>query len=755
MKSLASRSVLIMVTLLTVSVFTAVAQNLNSAILLTKSEQYDKADELLKQLIQREPSNSKNYFYLGENYLLEYFADTISNSLTVAINNARDAFQKGVDVGPNDPLNYIGLARIASFLGNERLASEQRDKARSFLPPVPKNIKRINPPAPTYAYTLAKIAESYINSLTNSVDTSLALPLIREAISIDGKNSDVYLIAGDILNLKNDASKAIYYYNMAQMVDPKSPTANMKIGNIYVRARTSNTLQTAIPYFEEAIQLDANYAPAYRELGQLYSLVGRYPQAKENFEKYLALTAGNIPAKIRYVNALFYAKDYESVIENVEEIFKVDRSRTYMNRIAGYSSFDKTPPDYDQALKYMETLFASLTPDRLLPKDYQYIARIYTRKNAASVAGLAEEVATLRAEINRDRSRAATIRVAAEVEAINASIASKTARADSLDAVIASINKDIDKAFEFYLKYLDLNTDNSDRALLQEITTMYSSLRNYAGIAKTQSLTLGTLPESVEAFMQVGRTYYNGRMFQSADSVFNIIIKSMPDYVPAYHWIARTHSMLHENNLDLVKPKFDQLIEVAEKNPSSYRAELADAHTFMAYYYMSAGNHTQSRTHYNRLAEVDPNNNEYRIRAYNGIGIIEQRLIANEKTNEGRLAALARSAEWFNRILALDPNNTSARTQLAYVREYEASVRKGINPNEIKGVVTDAATKAPIPFASIRVKDTAAENLTNQRGEYKFEIPAGSEVLIISARDYRTVEIPITSTRTYDVSLSK
>ncbi len=39
---------------------------------------------MFKELIQKEPTNSKNYFFLGENYLLDYFADTISNSLTVA-----------------------------------------------------------------------------------------------------------------------------------------------------------------------------------------------------------------------------------------------------------------------------------------------------------------------------------------------------------------------------------------------------------------------------------------------------------------------------------------------------------------------------------------------------------------------------------------------------------------------------------------------------------------------------------------------
>lgn len=752
MKSIILRSVLIMVTLLTVSTFTAKTQDLNSAILFTKSEQYDKANELLQQLIQREPSNSSNYFYLGENYLLEYFADTISNTLAVAMNNARDAFQKGVDVGPNDPLNYVGLAKIASYLGDEQKAAEQREKAKSFLPPVPKNIKRISPPAPVYAYTLAKIAESYIN-LANDVDTSLALPLIREAINIDSQNSDVYLIAGDIVILKNDASKAIYYYNLAQMADTKSPTANMKIGYIYVKGRA---LQSAIPYFEEAIQLDANYAPAYRELGQLYLLAQRFEQAKEYFEKYLTLTAGNIPAKIRYVNALFYAGDFEGVIQNVEEIFQLDRSRTYMNRIAGYSSLDKTPPDYNQALSYMETLFSSLDPDRLLPRDYQYMARILTRKNVGA-AELANSAANLKAEIDRDRARAATI-AAAERDALNVTIANKTAKVDSLDAVIAGMNNNVDKAFDFYLKYLDVIPDGTpgDRALPQEITSMYNSLRNYAGVAKTLSLALGSLPESRDAYMQVGRAYYNGEKYQSADSIFNIVIQSSPDYVQAHLWVARTYSRLDpDTKQGLAKPKFDKLIEVAAKDSVTNAAELAEGLTFLGYYYTSEENYPQARVYYNRLAEFAPDNNEYKIRAYNGLGLIEQRLVANEKTNEGRLAVISRSTEYFNRILALDPNNASARNQIAYLRSYDASVRKGINPNEIRGVVTDAATNAPIAFVSIRVKDTAAENLTNQRGEFRFEIPASSEVLVISARDYRTIEIPITATRVYNLTLSK
>ena len=41
----------------------------------------------------------------------------------------------------------------------------------------------------------------------------------------------------------------------------------------------------------------------------------------------------------------------------------------------------KTPPDYDKALAYMETLFKTVAPDRILWKDYHYMARILVKKN--------------------------------------------------------------------------------------------------------------------------------------------------------------------------------------------------------------------------------------------------------------------------------------------------------------------------------------------------------------------------------------
>jgi tetratricopeptide (TPR) repeat protein len=743
MKRLILRPGLILAGLLAVFAINIQAQDLNSATLLTRSEQYDKAEAMFQQLIQKEPTNSKVYFYLGENYLSDYFADTISNSLTVAANAAKEVYQKGVSANANDPLNYIGLAKVAFFLGDNKTAAEMRAKAKSFLLPY-KNIKKIVPAAPEYAFTLAKIAESYIKE--KEVDTSKALPLIREAIKIDNKNRDVYLIAGDIYILVNDGSKAITLYNQAQFADPQSPTAAMKIGNIYVKGRA---YQPAISNFEQAIELNANYAPAYRELGQVYSLYQRFDQSKKYFEKYLELTAGNIPAKTRYVNALFYSKDYEGVIKNVEEIFKVDNSRTYMNRIAGYSCFEKTPADYDKALAYMETLFKTVAPERIIPKDYYYMARILLKKNQNYLKQV-EEVNGQKALLEKENVKFASASTADKAK-LKPALDLLTTKVATLEKDLAKADAEIDRAFVEYAKRLTFNPD--DKNLINEIATNYYSYRRYEGAAKMWSKLIDPAKEDLEQYMRIGRAYYSGEKFKTADSVFSAVTKKSPNYVPAYLFIARTYSKMDpDTKLGLAKPKFEKLLTVAGPDSSKYNSEMMEGFGYLSYFHMVNDNFAKSKEYYNRMVNLNANNKEYKIRGYNGIGTVELRQAGTEKTIEGRLLLLGKSADAYNKILALDPMNTSAKGQINYVREFEAQVKKGINPNEIKGVIKNAAGQ-PLAYVSIRVKDTAAENMSNQKGEFKFEIPQDSQILLISLKGYKTQEIPITKIRVYNVTL--
>jgi tetratricopeptide (TPR) repeat protein len=721
---------------LTCGVFTGTLkaqETLNDAITFTKNEQYDKAEELFKKLSVVTPANSKVFFYYGENTLQNYFADTISNPLSVAAKEAKDIFDKGVAANPAEPLNYVGLAKVATYLGDKAKAEELRVKAKSLLPPYKKVSKIANPK--DYAFTLAKIAESYIRF--DEVDTSKALPFIREALKIDSKNSDVYIIAGDIYILVNDGSKAIKNYNLAQDWDLKSPTANMKIGAIYVKGRN---LQAAIPFFEQAISLDQNYAPAYRELGSLYSLAGKYDKSKEYFKTYLELTKGNIPAKIRYITSLFYAKEYKAVVTNVEEVLAVDNSRTYMNRIAGYSECELG--NYDEALTYMDKLFASLPEDRLIKKDYTYLSRILLKKNQnypkqvietdkqeADLAKMQEKFATAPKGPAKDKMKA-------DIDALTAQIAANRAQ-------IAKADLEINRAFTAYDKAVTF--DGGEDVRLENEKAMYENVyRRNVEAGNTWSRLLDKGRDSEADYVQAGKAYYTGKAFGKADTIFSKLVAKYPESLQGYLWLANNASAQDpDSKLGLAKPKFEDLLHKATVDSVKYKNELIDALRFLGYNSLTNGKYESTKAYYTRMLNVAPDDNEIKAKAFTSLA---QMYFA--------MGEYPKAIEYSNKVLEINPNDDAAKGYIKYVNAVIAGAKPAADKNEISGVIKDASG-IPIPGASVRVKDTACEAWTNAKGEYKFVMPESSATLVISASGYTTKEVPVTKARSYNATLNK
>lgn len=731
MKSLSIKNLLIVTGLFCILISSNIkAQDLQTAVKLIRSEQYDEAEDAFNQLIQKEPT-SKNYFFFGETYLLSYFADTISNSLKESASLAKEKYEAGVKADSLNPLNYVGLAKVAFYLGNDNEANALRAKARKQLPAY-KKIKNISNPK-EYSFALAKIAESYIRN--GKIDTTKALPLVREAIAIDPKNPDVAIIAGDIYIIIKDASASVKYYSLANNLDKTSATANMKIGNIYMRAKNLNN---AIPYFEQAIALNENYAPAYRELGQLYSMAGKYDKSKEYFKKYLELTKGNIPAKIRYVNALFYAKEYDEAVKNVEEIFNIDQKRTYLNRIAAFSSFEKDPPSYDKALFYMDRLFKEMPADRIIQKDYTYYAKILLKKNADYPKSV-QNAEKLERDLERNQDRYEKVKGDAK-DKIKIQIDTLTSQISKLRQQIAADDLELDKAFEAYKKAFEMTPE--DKSILNDVAVNLYNYKRFNESAKYFEKLIALGETESNDYLQVGKAYSQAKNYTKADSALAVLIQKYPDFVQGYVWMANTYAAMDpDNEKGIAKPKFEDLINKARVDSVKYAGDIFNAYRFMGGYYFEQKNYAKARDYYNMIVNLSADKKEYKTIGYNSIGLTYY-------TN----SEFEKAIEAYKKTLEIDPKNQNATIS---IKNIEIAMKQPkANPNEIKGVIKDVFG-GPIVNASVRVRDTAAEGWTNANGEYKFEIPSGSEALIISAKGYKTKEVPISKARTYNISLEQ
>ena len=734
MKRLSIKQVLFLASLFSLFITSNIkAQDLQTAITLTKSEQYDEAETAFKELIQKEPTVSKNYFYFGETYLLSYFADTISNSLKISTDQARETYEKGVKTDSLSPLNYIGLAKVAFYLGKDKDAANFRAKAKMHLPAYRKISKIENPKE--YAYALAKLSESYVRN--EKIDTSLAFPLLREAISIDSKNPDIYIIAGDLYFIIKDASASVRNYGIANNLDKTRPTANMKIGSIYMKAKN---LSNAIPYFEKAIELNASFAPAYRELGQLYSMAGKYDKSKEYFKKYLELTKGNIPAKIRYAVALYYAKQYDDVIKTVEEIFSVDQKRIYLNRIAAYSCFEKNPPVYENALTYMDKLFKEMPQDQIIQKDYTYYAKILLKKNF-DYPKMVSNTEKLERDLSRNQDKLDAAKTADAKDKLKVQIDTLTSQIAKQRKLIASDDVELDKAFVAYKKAFEQTPE--DKSLLNDIAVNLYNYKRFNESAKYFEKLIALGKTEVNDYMQVGKAYNQAKNYSQADSIFSLVNQKFPDYIQGYVWLANTYSAMDPDNTQgIAKPKFEMVIQKARTDSVKNANDIYNAYRFMGGYYFSAKNYSKARDYYNMIINLSPENKDYKIIGYNFIGLTYYNNSEYDKAIEA-----------FSKTLEFDPKNQNATVSIQNIKKAKENQVQA-KPNELKGVIKDVFG-GPIAGASVRVRDTAAEAWTNAKGEYAFEIPSGSEALIISAKGYKSKEVMITKARTYNISLEQ
>jgi tetratricopeptide (TPR) repeat protein len=357
---------------------TATAQDLNTAIQMTYQQQFESAENMFIELIKSDPANGRNYYYRGENQLASYFVDTVNISFSTIGKKAAEIFNSGIAANPNEPLNYIGLGKIALIQNNKAGAEEHFNKAKSFLPA--KKVKSTLS-KPDQAVILIRLAEAYVQ--VGEKDSALVLGLFRKAETLDNKNPDLFLYRGDYwFYTFNNGSKAAENYRRSQDFSPNSTRARVRLGQLYTRIKS---YEDALGYYQDALTIDPMFAPAYLELGFLYAKTNKPDESKKYFKKYLDLTKSNIAAKRRYANMLIQTEDYKGAIEQISQIMALDSvSFNDLNRALAYSYYEEK--QYPQAKYYISKFFSLSPEEKVTAKDFTYFGRILVKSGQDSLA---------------------------------------------------------------------------------------------------------------------------------------------------------------------------------------------------------------------------------------------------------------------------------------------------------------------------------------------------------------------------------
>lgn|SRR5574344_206882 len=100
------------------------------------------------------------------------------------------------------------------------------------------------------------------------------------------KDSETWLLLGNIMQDSQKDIDAIYYYQKAITTNAKNYKAFYNLGNIYQK---DDNLPMAIFNYKKAISINPEFAYSHYNLGCVYLKIQNYKNAKKSFEKSIIL----------------------------------------------------------------------------------------------------------------------------------------------------------------------------------------------------------------------------------------------------------------------------------------------------------------------------------------------------------------------------------------------------------------------------------------------------------------------------------
>lgn len=319
----------ILLTLLAGAALGASAQGFKDGVEYYRADQPEEAAIIIKNnLNEAGIDQASAYYFLGQ----------------IALKNgnkaeARNYFDKGLDVNPDNGYNYIGLGALALADGNASEASRYFKDAKSKAKKDPD--------------VLTEIARAYF--VADPVKYSDAITKALADAKKARKNAPApFILEGDMLADTNAGEAAGMYEMAAQFdTDQTHPEAYVKYARTYFPVNAT----FAINKLKELLAQQPNSALAQRELAEKYYDNNQLTMAAEQYEQYIKNPNSFKKDKQRLVGLLFFAKRYPESYNLAGEILKDDPANFYMQRLQFYNK--KAMGENEAAKAAAETLFAN------------------------------------------------------------------------------------------------------------------------------------------------------------------------------------------------------------------------------------------------------------------------------------------------------------------------------------------------------------------------------------------------------------
>jgi tetratricopeptide (TPR) repeat protein len=523
-------SLLVTITILGNSLF---AQSVEDGKKFLYYERFKSAKDAFEKVLASNPNDINATYWLGQT-LLDMKDSTAAKAL----------YQKALGSNGNAPLLLVGMGQIMLMEGKKDEARQQFETAINLTKG--KDVEVLN-------------AIGIANVKAKQGDAAYAVEKLNLATQTKRfNNPNTYLILGQAYRKLIDGGSAVTAYNKALELNPKLAAAKNGIGKIY---ETQKNQEYYLKAYEEAVQLDPAYAPAYFNLFYHYYFRD-VNKAGDYLNKYIANTDQG--PDMEYIKTDYtYAKgDFAGARQKAEALIQQygENVNPRMYRMVAFAA--DTLGDLQAAKAAMDTFFVKSEEgtdiEDIKSTDYEEMAKITSK-----------------------------------IPELKDSSFSYFEKAIAMDTVVANKLKLIESA-------ANMAKQLGNRGLEANLLGMAYTLQK---------------DPSARDLYNWGMAHYQAGNYLKADSLFcNDYISKYPDQIYGYLWCARAKqaqdtTMEKGLAVDAYKTLAKKAIEL-DTTPTKVMKQYAiNANFFLVSYYNDIAKQKDTAIYYtDEVLKIDPTN---------------------------------------------------------------------------------------------------------------------------------------------------
>ncbi len=301
--------------------------NLNTALDLISKEQFVEAKEILKNIIEKDNTNTEALKNLG---LCEVNLDNPTEAIK--------AFEEVYKLNKDDTTSTFYLANCYSSTGQKEKAIEKFKEVLALRPDYIDVYKSL---AMLYVEegSIDKAIETILNGINNpNIEADYTMYYIIATsymLKKDNKNAITYLTKAIELNQENLSllnSLAVCYMNVQEFdkskeileiaynQDPKNTLTLYNFGILY---QTLKDFKTAMTYFQKSYEIEPTTTMLLTLAFCAYQ-AQEFPIAKMLYQNIIQAYPNNIEHRKTYVEILDNLKEYSEALENLNLILELD-----------------------------------------------------------------------------------------------------------------------------------------------------------------------------------------------------------------------------------------------------------------------------------------------------------------------------------------------------------------------------------------------------------------------------------------------